>query len=177
MNDLKFQLPFGYYLLFLVLAALLSYLLYSKEIKRKFCTKTLLSLLISLRFIFLSFLFLLLFEPIIFQLIEKKEKPILVFAQDNSESILNNKDSLFIQTAFKDSIKDLLNELNNKFEIIPYSFGQEAKENNIYNFNESITNSRVNQWKKIFSFKIAPTKTKTPLNQLHLHLFLVPSCL
>lgn len=141
MNDLKFQLPLGYYLLFLALAALLSYLLYSKEIKRKFCTKALLSLLISLRFIFLSFLFLLLFEPIIFQLIEKKEKPILIFAQDNSESILNNKDSLFIQTAFKDSVKDLLNELNNKFEIISYSFGQEAKENNIYNFNESITNS------------------------------------
>jgi hypothetical protein len=140
LNDLKFQLPLGYYFLFLALAAFLSYLLYSKEIRKKSAPNFLLKLLVSIRFIFLSLLFLFLFEPILFQLIEKKEKPILVFAQDNSESILNNKDSIYIKTSFKDSVSNLVTLLQNKYEVVSYSFGQEAKENNVYEYDESITN-------------------------------------
>lgn len=141
MSDLKFQLPLGYYFIFLALAAVLSYFLYSKEIKSKSTTSFFLWILISLRFTFLSLLFLFLFEPILFQLIEKKEKPILVFAQDNSESIINNKDSLFIKSSFRDSVSNLLDELSEKYDVIYYSFGQESKENNSYKYDESITNS------------------------------------
>ena len=122
MDDLKFQLPIGYYFLFLALAVALSFLLYNKEIKRKSSPGFIVKLLISLRFIFLSLLFLFLFEPIIYQSFRKQEKPILVFAQDNSESILNNKDSLFIKSSYKDSISILIDDLKKKFDVVSFSF-------------------------------------------------------
>ncbi|MBM77922.1 MAG: hypothetical protein CL846_05520 [Crocinitomicaceae bacterium] len=143
MDDLKFQLPIGYYFLFLALAVALSFLLYNKEIKRKSSPGFIVKLLISLRFIFLSLLFLFLFEPIIYQSFRKQEKPILVFAQDNSESILNNKDSLFIKSSYKDSISILIDDLKKKFDVVSFSFGQEVNENNIYDFGESSTNSEM----------------------------------
>lgn len=141
MNDIKFQLPLGYYVLLLVLAAFLSYILYNKELKRQHAPRFLINTLIFLRFSFLSLLFLFLFEPVLFQLIKKKEKPIVVFAQDNSESIINNKDSLFIKTSFNDSVFDLLTQLKAKYEVVSYSFGQEAKENSLFEYDESITNT------------------------------------
>jgi hypothetical protein len=141
LNDIKFQLPLGYYFLLLVLAAFLSFLLYSKDLKRQHAPNYLIKVLIFLRFTFLSLLFLFLFEPVLFQLIQKKEKPILIFAQDNSESVINNNDSLYIKTSFNDSVSDLLTQLKTKYEVISYSFGQEAKENNVYNYDESSTNT------------------------------------
>lgn len=141
MNDIKFQLPLGYSFLLLVLAAFLSYLLYSKELKRQHAPRFLVISLIFLRFTFLSLLFLFLFEPVLFQIIKKKEKPILIFAQDNSESIINNKDSLYIKTSFNDSVSDLLTQLKANYEVVYYSFGQEAKENNFFDYNESLTNT------------------------------------
>lgn len=136
-------MPIGYYFIFLFLAVVLSYFLYIKEIKRKGSPSLILTLLISLRFIFLSLLFIFLFEPIIHQSIKKQEKPILVFAQDNSGSIINNKDSLFIKSSYKDSISSLINELKKKFDVVSFSFGKHVNEKNIYDFNESATNSEL----------------------------------
>jgi hypothetical protein len=52
------------------------------------------------------------------------KKPILLFAFDNSESIILNADSIYYLTDFQKQCKDLMQTFESKYEVIAYSLGQ-----------------------------------------------------
>ena len=66
----------------------------------------------------------------------KIEKPIIVFAQDNSSSILMNKDSVYYKTLYQEKIAELTQKLSGNFEVKSYTFGDELEETTLFEYNE-----------------------------------------
>lgn len=83
-------------------------------------------LLFCFRFISISFLTFLLLSPYIKTRNKYIEKPIVIVGHDNSSSILMGKDSLYYQGEFKESLVSFLDELEGKFEVDSYLFGDKV---------------------------------------------------
>ncbi len=100
----------------------------------------LLRLMTALRFLTVSFLAFLLLSPLIKSFRREVQKPIIVLAQDNSQSVLLNKDSTFYKTTYLQSLDQLKNSLSEKFDVKFYSFGKVLHENPEINYSEKQTN-------------------------------------
>ncbi|MCL4856997.1 MAG: hypothetical protein KJZ55_06970, partial [Flavobacteriales bacterium] len=92
------------------------------------------------RFVLIALLSFLLLSPFIQTLFNKTEKPIIIFAQDNSASILMNKDSAFYTTTYQTKIDDFINKLAENFQVRKFTFGEELKDEKTIDFSEKITN-------------------------------------
>ena len=68
------------------------------------------------------------------------EKPILVFAQDNSKSIISNSDSIFFKNNYKDSIINKLSNLIDYYDIRTFTFGEKVVADTNFNFSDNSTN-------------------------------------
>jgi hypothetical protein len=68
------------------------------------------------------------------------EKPILIFAQDNSKSLLYSKDSLFLQNDYPAKIEELLAKLAPNFDVRKISFGSHVNDRSHIDYSESNTN-------------------------------------
>lgn len=94
----------------------------------------------AFRFVTILIICLLLLSILFQSFINRVEKPILIFAQDNTESLLlsnnSNDDSL---KNYKENVKILLEELSNEYEIHKYTFGQEVKNGLNLTFDEKLT--------------------------------------
>ncbi|MSQ78602.1 MAG: hypothetical protein EXR21_02845 [Flavobacteriaceae bacterium] len=93
-------------------------------------------LLYGLRFLSISLICLLLFNPLVKTIIRRTEKPLILVAIDNSQSIVAGKDSAFYRKEFTEKIKALKNEIGSEFEVMMLSFGELTKENETYSFAE-----------------------------------------
>lgn len=113
-------------------------ILYYRDRKSEF-SQNLLYILSFLRFAAVTLIAFLLLSPLLKTLIRNTEKPMIIFAQDQSESILVNKDSSFYKTEYPAKVKDLLRSLEGKFLVREYSFGEKVKEDANYAFNQKST--------------------------------------
>ena len=68
------------------------------------------------------------------------EKPILVFAQDNSKSIISNSDSLFFKNNYQDSILNKLLLLNEFYDFRTFIFGDKVVADTNFTFSHNSTN-------------------------------------
>lgn len=93
----------------------------------------------ALRFLIIFSLLLLLLNPALSILHRIKEKPLLVIAQDNSASLVKNKDSLYYQKDYKESLEKAITELEGKFEVVPLTFGSSIHKGNHIDFSENRT--------------------------------------
>ena len=93
-----------------------------------------------LRFLSVSLICYFLLSPFINNLFEKKEKPIIVIAVDNSKSIALSSDSVFYKTKFPSEIDRLSKALSRKYEIQVYRFGKETEKSANLDFSGSRTN-------------------------------------
>ncbi len=87
-----------------------------------------------------TFLSLLLLSPLLKSLVTETKKPIVVIAQDNSESILsamNKEDS----TRYRQQIEQLTSDLSEKYELKTYSFGDEVREGLEFSFTDKVSNT------------------------------------
>lgn len=91
------------------------------------------------RFTLITLLVFLLFSPLIKSNNYIKEKPIVVIAEDNSLSIVSGKDSGFYKSEYRKKWNNVINELNQKYDVRLFSFGSEIKESMDYAFNEKET--------------------------------------
>lgn len=96
-------------------------------------------LIAGLRFIIIFSLLLLLLNPALSLLHQIKEKPLLIVAQDNSASLLKNKDSLYYQNEYRASLDRAVGLLENKFEIVRVTFGSEVRKDHPVDFTENRT--------------------------------------
>lgn len=124
----------------LLLGFLYAYFLYKKDARFDEVKPLIKKTMFGARFVLIALLSFLLLSPFIQTLFNKTEKPIIIFAQDNSASILMNKDSAFYTTTYQTKIDDFINKLAENFQVRKFTFGEELKDEKTIDFSEKITN-------------------------------------
>jgi hypothetical protein len=71
--------------------------------------------------------------------VREKEKPIVVFAQDNSESIILNTDSAYYKGAYKKDVDNFLEKLNDKYDVRIISWGDKVIDQPDFTFSDKQT--------------------------------------
>ncbi|MEO8086609.1 MAG: hypothetical protein ABI763_07305 [Bacteroidota bacterium] len=125
---------------FCILAgALLTFFLYRKDKNTGDIKSWLRWLMMTFRFVVITLLAFLLLSPLIRTMTRQTEKPIIIVAQDNSQSIVTNKDSSFYRKKYVEDLKTLVNELSQKYEVKTLTFGDKVDEKLDLTFNEKQT--------------------------------------
>ena len=138
LESLTFQYP-NWYLVFCVLAGLLgATLLYFRDNTFNDQPSWFRTSLGVLRFLSIGLIALLLLEPLLKSLITETKKPIVVIAQDVSESVANemNEEQL---TEYQSVVKNLKNTLEEKYEVRTYGFGSEVREGLDFEFKDKVS--------------------------------------
>lgn len=104
-----------------------AWFLYNKEKQKDAFQKSTLYFLFGLRFVSVFIITLLLLNLLLKRTINETEKPVLIFASDNSASIISANDSSEIKTTFSDELNKIKNALAEKYTIKSLSFGSEVK--------------------------------------------------
>ena len=95
--------------------------------------------LMAFRFLSIFFIAFLLLGPLLKMISRKVEKPLIILAVDNSESITANKDSAFYRKDFPAIIQKINNELQGDYDVKTYSFGKNFQSGNALTFKEKQT--------------------------------------
>ena len=148
---MELELSYPYYFLSICLVIGLAYSLglYFRSKKKSKLPSKFIYLLFAFRFIIVSALCAVLLEPMFKTVDEYKERPIVVFAQDDSESILLSKDSSFYINAYKDSIEVLSNQIASKYEVDFLKFGSSVNSDKLISYTDKKTN--LNQFRSIIN--------------------------
>jgi hypothetical protein len=93
----------------------------------------------ALRFLAVTLLSLLLLSPVLKSLVTETKKPIVVVAQDNSQSIGAGMTAENLER-FKQDLNSLKSSLSNDYEVKNYTFGENVVENDNFTFGEKISN-------------------------------------
>ena len=125
---LQFEHPIIILAAAMILSFLLALFIYHKDSRFKSTSRSIKYILIALRFISISIIILLLFKPKWLNEIKQVEKPILVFLQDASSSILNHTDSNYYQNEFIALIDENNKQLEQEFDVYIYNFSDSIKE-------------------------------------------------
>ena len=139
-TNISFQYPAWFALLCLLLGVGYAIMMYYGN--RTFREKsTWLNWLLGfMRAATVTFLSLLLLSPLLKSLITETKKPIIVVAQDNSESIMSamtSEDS----TRYREQVTKLEAKLGEKYDIKTYSFGDKVREGFDFTFNDKVSNT------------------------------------
>lgn len=117
-----------------VLAGLYTFSLYWKNNQDKDIHTIFVRLLSGLRFLTVFILALLLLNPLLQKWITQTEDPIIIIAQDVSESIRNNKDSIYYTTEYLKELDQLKKSISENFEVVFMPFGGEVLSDTLPDF-------------------------------------------
>ena len=93
-----------------------------------------------LRFTCVTLLALFLLKPLIKTIERTLEKPIIVIAQDNSESLIVGADSTYYRTEYQRQLAQLVAAFGQDYDVRTFTFGQEVREGiDSVNFEEQLT--------------------------------------
>ncbi|MBN4052029.1 hypothetical protein JYT53_00855 [Cytophagaceae bacterium AH-315-L13] len=133
-------------LLCVMLGCVYAFILYRKSKAFSDSPKWISLFLSILRAATITILAILLLNPLITSLIRHLEKPIIIFAQDESESITiapatfyQIGDSSNFKTKYPQQVNNLLEDLSENYEIRTYQFGSKLKLNAVFTFKEKQT--------------------------------------
>jgi hypothetical protein len=118
------DLPIAFTGLCLLLAVLYAGALYYRE-KRHEIPEWLRWILALSRGIVVFLISFLLLSPLFKQLIRNTEPPLLVLAQDNSGSLVFQKDSTFMRDEYPQMLDEFKESLGDKFSVVSYTFGND----------------------------------------------------
>lgn len=137
----ELTITYSWWTILLVIGLGLVYagLLYTKNRKNKLNT-TLTVLLFIFRFVSVSLLTFLLLSPTIKTKRKQIEKPIIIFGQDNSRSILMTKDSLYYSDSLANDLNNLMDELAAKNDVDSYLFGEMVNEGIYPDYGDNVSN-------------------------------------
>lgn len=121
------QYPWWMYFLCFLLGALYAFALYRKDKKLADFSSVLQRFLAFLRFLTVSLLAILLLAPLLKYITKRVEQPIVIIAQDNSASIIQNKDSSFFKNEFNQTLEKLTAKLQADFQVEHFYFDEELK--------------------------------------------------
>jgi len=138
MSNLSFSYPYWYVILCVLLGVAYAVLLYTKSDTFKE-HKWLYWVLGIARGTLVSLLALLLLSPQIKSILTETKRPIIVIAQDNSESILANMSEIEKED-FKKNYSQLEADLAEEYEVISYTFGSEVREKMDFSYTDKVSN-------------------------------------
>ncbi|MCF8331248.1 MAG: hypothetical protein K9H84_02250 [Bacteroidales bacterium] len=122
----------------LFLGVIYAAILYYRERHNDFSTVVRYTLA-SIRFLLVSFIAFLLLSPLIKRQSHQTEKPIIIFSQDFSSSILMNDDSTYYKTAYKQKVDSVLDILEKDYQVERLGFGQHVSRGHDQDFHQPYT--------------------------------------
>jgi hypothetical protein len=138
-NEITFQYPAWYILLCCVLGLIYSGALYFKDHKFEESPKWSKWVMALLRFLSVSGIAILLLTPFLKSITENIKQPIVVIAEDNSQSIVANLSSEEIESK-KDEINEIEKSLAEKYEVKRLVIGDQITNAGIDSFTSKVTN-------------------------------------
>ncbi len=137
--NLTFVYPSWMVILCVLIGVIYSVIFYRREKLFSEISNPILYLMAILRFSVVTLLAILLLEPLVQSEIQKIEKPIVVIAQDNTQSVVLNKDSLFYKNDYPQKMNQLISALSEKYEVKTISFGEQLSDQLSFSFSERQT--------------------------------------
>ncbi len=131
--------PLWFILFCILTGAIYAGALYIRDQKLKEFSKGIIYLITASRFTTVSLIAFLLLSPFIKTISVTTDKPIIILAQDNSESIIQTKDSGFYRTTYPKKLAELIDKLSEKYEVRTYSFGDRVAGNSTFTYSEKQT--------------------------------------
>jgi hypothetical protein len=126
--NIVFDYPSWFSILCFLLGFAYAFILYRKDKKFNDSSIGLVRVMAAFRFWVVSFLCFLLLSPLLKTINRTVEKPVIIIAQDDSESIRVGKDSAFYKDEYAPKIQKLKDILSEKYEVRIYTFGDKFKE-------------------------------------------------
>ncbi len=139
MESISLQYPAWYLVFCLLLGLAYALLLYYRDKTFKEQSENFSRLLGALRFIAVSILAVLLLSPLLKSIITESKKPIIVLAQDQSESVPAGMKAETLKK-YEEDFSALAADLGKDYEVKQYAFGNEFREGIDYKYTEKITN-------------------------------------
>ncbi len=133
------EAPSWYILLCILAGGIYAGVLYFRDAKLNEVSGFLRGTMATFRFIVVFFLAFLLMSPLLKTIFREVEKPIIVIAQDESESILLGKDSAFNKNEFPKKMQALIDQLGDKYDVKTYGFGDHFREKTEFAFKDKLT--------------------------------------
>jgi hypothetical protein len=139
MESISFQYPAWYLILCFLLGLGFAVALYLRDKTFHEQSARLNWVLGLIRFLAVSFMAILLLAPLLKSLITETKKPVVVIAQDDSESIKASMDSV-ARMAYEEELRGLEEQLSEDFEVQSYSFGDAIKEGFSFQYADKVSN-------------------------------------
>jgi len=139
MNNLSFPYPSWYLLLCLLLGLVFAFVLYFKNKSFPERTSTLSWVLGFIRFLCIGAIAILLLSPLLKSTLTETKKPVVVLAQDVSESILAEM-SPEAKTKYQADFTNLSTALKADYDVKEYAFGSEVREGISFDFTDKSSN-------------------------------------
>lgn len=129
-----------FFLLCIVVGLIYSGALYFRDTFNRNYGKTLATILGIVRFSAVTLLAFFLLKPLIKSINKTVEKPIIVIAQDNSQSLLFCKDSAFYKNEYLQKLREVSASFGDDYEIRTFNFGDQIHEGiDSVSFSEKLT--------------------------------------
>ncbi len=137
---LSISIQAGFWLIPLCMAIGAGYaaILYLYEKKYEF-TAFRRAVLATLRALTVALLVYFLFSPMLQRSNNLVDKPLIIFAQDNSSSIVATKDSAFMRSEYPNLVEGFIDRLGDSYDVRLMSFGQAISDGIDYSFSQKQT--------------------------------------
>lgn len=139
MSNITFQYPSWYIILCILLGLAYAAFLYYRDKNLREQSPLLNWALGGARFLSVTLIALLLLTPLLKNILRDVKKPVVVLAQDVSESVGAGW-SEPERTAYQESLEQLARQLQDDFEVKEYSFGSSVREGITYEFTDKLSN-------------------------------------
>ena len=146
--EIVLQYSFWWMLPIVLLSLALSALLYYRNSRESFPIWVNIGLSMF-RFIVFALLGFLLLSPMLKSWKTEVQKPIIIFVQDESQSIVLNTDSSFYHNDYPQKIEGMISQLQNNYEVKTCSFGDELQSSIPYSY-EALSSNMAGAMKSIY---------------------------
>jgi hypothetical protein len=122
-----------FFILCIVLAVAYAAILYYRNPHEEF-SAVLTRWLAAFRFLAIGLLAFLLLSPMLKTIFRTSEKPVIIFAQDNTASLLVGNDTTFYRQQYPQMAAALIDELQNDYEVKSFAFADKVTEGAAYDY-------------------------------------------
>lgn len=131
---LVFEYPSWFILLCILLGGIYAGILYRRDRRLEGVAQSLIYVMAAFRFLAVTIIAILILTPLLKSNFREVEKPIVVIAHDNSESVIVNNDSAFYKNEYKEAYNKLKKQLADKYELTSFAFSENTTISNELDF-------------------------------------------
>lgn len=133
------EFPLWYMLLCLMAGGVAAFVLYWRNRANSFSRVQRITL-VFIRLLSVTLVASLLLSPLFLHVLHSIERPLLIFAQDNSSSIVQGADSNYLRTQYPASVKKMKEAFKEKYDVELWQFSREVQRGVAYSFDGTMSN-------------------------------------